>query len=115
MKYIILLVCLLILGEPAKSVRAAEPFVLSRADYEDRVNAIWHGQIIAVLLTLPFEHQTAAVEKVRAFPKPYKAAFVDDDWYYEMCAVRAFEKHGIGLTVKQLGDQWLENSCGILW
>lgn len=47
------------------------------------MNAIWHGQIIAVLLTLPFEHQTASVEPVTAFPKPYTAAFVDDDWYYE--------------------------------
>lgn len=85
---------------------------ITRADYLDRVNAIWHGQIIAVLLTLPFEHQTAAVETVRSFPKPYREAFVDDDWYYEMCAVRAFEKHGIGLSVKQLGEQWVENSCG---
>lgn len=95
---------------PAAS--AAESFSIPQADYEDRVNAIWHGQIIAVLLTLPFEHKTAAVEPVRAFPKPYKAAFVDDDWYYEMCAVRAFEKHGIGLTAQQLGEQWKENSCG---
>lgn len=96
----------------AGAAHAAEPFRLTRADYADRVNAIWHGQIIAVLLTLPFEHQTAAVEKVRTFPKPYTEAFVDDDWYYEMCAVRAFEKHGISLDVKQLGEQWLENSCG---
>ncbi len=85
---------------------------ITRADYEDRLNAIWQGQIIAVLLTLPFEHQTAAVETIRSFPKPYREAFVDDDWYYEMCAVRAFENHGIGMSVKQLGEQWLENSCG---
>ncbi len=94
------------------SLHAAEPLKLTRADYEDRVNAIWHGQLIAVLLTLPFEHHVAAVEPIRAFPKPYKAAFVDDDWYYEMCAVRAFEKHGIGLTLEQLGEQWRENACG---
>ncbi len=91
---------------------AAEPVKLTRADYEDRVNAIWHAQPIAVLLTLPFEHHVAAVEPVRAFPKNYTSAFVDDDWYYEMCAVRAFEKHGLGLTVEQLGEQWLENACG---
>ena len=29
-----------------------------------------------------------------------------------MCAVRAFERYGIGLTVQQLGQQWLENGCG---
>lgn len=96
----------------APRVPAAEVVTLSRADYLDRVNAIWHGQIVAVLLTLPFEHRAAAVEAVRGYPKPYREAFVDDDWYYEMCAVRAFEKHGIGLTVEQLGEQWLANSCG---
>jgi hypothetical protein len=91
---------------------SSEPFVLTRADYEDRVNAIWNGQIIAVLLTLPFEHKTASVEPIGGFPKRFSSAIVDDDWYYEMCAVRAFEKHGIGLTVSQLGEQWVENSCG---
>ena len=29
-------------------------------------------------------------------------AIVDDDWYYEMSALRAFEKHGPGLTLPQL-------------
>jgi len=90
----------------------AEPFTLTRADYEDRVNAIWHGQIISVIATLPFEHKAASVKEVTGFPKAYTQSFVDDDWYYEMCAVRAFEKHGIDLTVRQLGEQWLENSCG---
>lgn len=87
-------------------------FTITREDYVDRVNAIWHGQIIAVSLTLPFEHKTAAVEPVRAYPRPYSAGWVDDDWHYEMCAVRGFEKHGIGLTADQLGRQWIENNCG---
>jgi ADP-ribosylglycohydrolase len=89
-----------------------KPVVMSRADYEDRVNAIWHGQMLAVFLTLPFEHKTAAVEDIDDFPKPYTSAWVDDDWYYELAALRAFETHGLRLTVKQLGDQWLENNCG---
>jgi len=37
---------------------------------------------------------------------------VDDDYYYEMVRLRAFEKYGIGLTVEQLGQQWLENNAG---
>jgi ADP-ribosylglycohydrolase len=37
---------------------------------------------------------------------------VDDDYYYEMVAIRAFEKYGIELTVQQLGQQWLENNAG---
>jgi len=32
--------------------------------------------------------------------------------YYEMVALRAFEKYGIALTVQELGQQWLENNAG---
>src|SRR5215204_3622374 len=90
----------------------AAEVTLTRADYQDRVHAMWAGQIIATLVGFPFEHQTASVQWVDKFPKPYSAAPVDDDWYYEMCAVRAFEKYGIEMTVEQLGQQWLENNCG---
>src|SRR2546426_4375864 len=85
---------------------------LTRADYEDRVQAVWTAQIAAVLLAWPHEHQTASTLWLTNFPRPYTAAPVDDDWYYEMCAVRAFEKYGITLTVEQLGEQWKENACG---
>ncbi len=90
---------------------------LTRADYVDRVQAIWTGQMIAVIVGMPFEHKTASVIPLENLPmtwegKPVTVAPVDDDWYYEMCAVRAFEKYGIGLTVGQLGQQWLENRCG---
>src|SRR5258705_11836663 len=29
-----------------------------------------------------------------------------------MCAIRGFEKYGIGMTVGQLGEQWKLNSAG---
>lgn len=90
---------------------------LSRAEYEDRVRAVWTAQILAVILAMDFEHKAAAVAPVEEMPlkwrgRPLLHAPVDDDWYYEMVAVRAFERHGIGLTVRQLGEQWLENRCG---
>src|SRR6187549_3322061 len=93
---------------------ARAQLALSRADYLDRVHAIWTGQIIAVLVALDFEHKTASVIPLESLPmkwqgKPATFAPVDDDWYYEMVAVRAFEKHGIHLTVEQLGEQWAEN------
>lgn len=96
---------------------ARAQLALSRADYTDRVQAIWTGQIIAVLIALEFEHKTASILPLENLPmkwhgKPATFAPVDDDWYYEMVAVRAFEKHGIGLTVEQLGEQWAENRCG---
>jgi hypothetical protein len=93
------------------SVRA-DVAKLSRADYLDRIQAVWTAQIIAVLLAWPHEHQTASTVWLDQFPRRYTNAPVDDDWYYEMVAVRAFERHGIGLTAKQLGEQWKENACG---
>jgi hypothetical protein len=106
------LTALLLTAAGACGAASASPFTIARADYVDRVNAIWHGQLIAVSLTLPFEHKIAAVEPVRVFPRPYQQGWVDDDWYYEMCAVRGFEKYGIGMTADQLGQQWLDNNCG---
>lgn len=102
----------LALVSASTNAAAPAPLRLSRADYLDRVKAIWNGQIVAVIAAWPFEHNTASVAPLRGFPKTYMTAPVDDDWYYEMCVVRAFEKYSIGLTVEQLGRQWLENSCG---
>jgi hypothetical protein len=96
----------------SSSMAGAETIKLSRADYVDRVQAAWTAQIIACLMGFQFEHKVASVEWVTNFPKKIEAAIVDDDWYYEMCSIRAFEKYGIGLTVEQLGEQWKENSCG---
>ncbi len=100
---------------PAGSVR------LGLADYEVRVKAAWLGQIIGALLGLQFEHKPAAVKFVEEFGdgeisrrggKENFAAPVDDDYFYEIVALRAFEKYGINLTVEQLGRQWVENSAG---
>ncbi len=93
------------------------PLEISRGDYEDRVAAIWNGQIIATLLGFPFEHRAAAVRSIVGEPIMYKGerltvAPIDDDWYYEMVAIRAFEKHGINLTADQLGEFWVEYACG---
>jgi hypothetical protein len=85
---------------------------ISQADYLDRVQAIWTGQMIGQWTGLKFEHQAASV----LHPTPLRTlpgyAPVDDDYYYEMVAIRAFEKYGIHLTVEQLGAQWLENNAG---
>jgi hypothetical protein len=98
--------------QPAPSPAPARVLNWERADYQDRVQAIWAGQIVAVILGWPFEHQTASTQWIDQFARPYTVAPVDDDWYYEMCAVRGFEKYGIDMTVAQLGEQWKENACG---
>src|SRR5688500_18492929 len=88
-------ILVLMMGREAS---AAEFFQLPRAEYADRVQAAWIAQIIACLAGFQFEHKVASTEWVNSYPKKYETAPADDDWYYEMCAVRAFEKHGIGLT-----------------
>ncbi len=85
---------------------------MSRAEYIDRVHAIWIAQMAGVNMGYPFEHKTASTQWISELPKPPKLYTVDDDWYYELAAIRAFEKYGIDLTVQQLGQQWKENGCG---
>jgi hypothetical protein len=99
-----------VLFSPAWS-RAAE-FSLTRADYLDRVQAVWSGQIAATILAWPHEHQVRSSLWLTNFAKPLTNAPVDDDWYYEMCAIRAFEEQGIELTPEELGRQWVRNRCG---
>ncbi len=87
---------------------------LSNAEYEDRVRGAWLGQIIGTLMGFQFEGKVASSPRVLVdrFPKDYDAAPVDDDYYYELVALRAFEKYGVGMTLDQLGRQWQENSAG---
>jgi hypothetical protein len=95
------------------------PLRLSLADYEDRVHAVWAGQVIGMLLAFPFEHRVGLVGRVEDFREPITwkpldadVARVDDDWYYEIVALRAFEKYGPELSVQQLGQQWIADRAG---
>jgi len=85
---------------------------MSVAEYEDRIRAAWYGQIAGTLMGFQFEHKAAAAATVDKIPERFKDIPVDDDWYYEMVAVRAFEKYGMKMTPEQLGEQWKLNSAG---
>jgi hypothetical protein len=85
---------------------------MSGAGYEDRIRASWYGQIAATLMGFAFEHRAAATAMVDRIPDSFQGMPVDDDWYYEMVALRAFERFGITMTVAQLGEQWKLNSAG---
>ncbi len=85
---------------------------LSHAEYLDRVQAVWTAQMIAQRTGGRFEHKPASTLPMTPLSHLPGYAPVDDDYYYEMVAVRAFEKYGIGLTLQQLGQQWLENNAG---
>jgi ADP-ribosylglycohydrolase len=85
---------------------------MSASEYEDRIRASWYGQIAGTLMGFAFEHRAAAAAAVDAIPDRFKGIPIDDDWYYEMVAVRAFERFGIKMTVAQLGEQWKQNNAG---
>lgn len=97
----------------AKKEAQPSTFKLSQADYKDRVHAIWASQIISFIMAIKFENNEKAVKWVDKMPKPIEYAPVDDDYYYEMITIKAFEKYGANMTVEQLGDQWLQDSCGV--
>lgn len=80
--------------------------------YRDRVEAAWTAQILGTLMGFRFEHKVRSVEFVTDLPAQYRSAPVDDDYFYELVALRAFEKHGPGLTLDQLAAQWRENNAG---
>jgi hypothetical protein len=85
---------------------------MSDAEYLVRVQAIWTAQMIAQRTGGRFEHQPASVLPETPLSKLPGYAPVDDDYYYEMVAIRGFEKYGINMSVEQLGQQWLENNAG---
>ncbi|ANH83079.1 hypothetical protein A8C56_20705 [Niabella ginsenosidivorans] len=94
----------------AKAQKPPEPLLLSA--YQDRVKAVWAAQILGAMLGWPFEHKAASVSWIDHLSDTITHAPVDDDWYYEMVALRAFEQYGIDMSVQQLGKQWLQNAAG---
>jgi hypothetical protein len=85
---------------------------MGRAEYEDRIQAAWTAEIIGTLMGFQFEHKASSVERIDQIPPRFMQAPVDDDFYYEMVAIRGFEKYGINMTIEQLGQQWKENNAG---
>ena len=99
-------------SEQRKADTPTQTLAMSHAEYLDRVQAVWTAQMIAQRTGGRFEHQPASTLRMTPLSHLPGYAPVDDDYYYEMVAIRAFEKYGIGLTVEQLGQQWLENNAG---
>jgi hypothetical protein len=85
-------------AQRASTPRFSRSLLLSRADYLDRVPAIWEAHRIGQITGVRFEHQPDSTLPVTPLTDLRGDAPVDDDYYYEMVAIRAFEKYGIGLT-----------------
>lgn len=105
--------CVYVIAKPSPRISVdSGQLIISETEYRDRARAIWLGQMIGQLTGQEFEHKTASVLPNTPFLHGDGAALPDDDYYYEMVALRAFEKYGIDMTVQQLGKQWLENNAG---
>ncbi len=95
--------------------RSVEPGYrrMSAAEYRDRVHGAWIGGIVGTLFGFPFEGKPKnVVARLDHYLRAYTYAPVDDDYYYEMVALYGFERHGIDMTVEQLGEMWKEYQAG---
>ncbi len=75
----------------ASTGHSSKILALSHTEYLDRVQAIWTAQMIAQMTGVRFEHTQASTLPVTPMTHLPGYAPVDDDYYYEMVAVRAFE------------------------
>ena len=96
----------------ALSALHAADFKLTNSQYEDRIRAAWLAQMAGALMGFQFEHKPAATAWVDTIPSKFKDVPIDDDFYYEMVAIRGFERYGTQMTAEQLGEQWKLNSAG---
>ncbi len=86
---------------------------ISLREYQNRVHGAWLGGIAGTLFGMPFEGKPQNVmARLDHFLHSYTYAPVDDDYYYEMVALYGFERHGIGMSVEQLGEMWKEYQAG---
>jgi ADP-ribosylglycohydrolase len=86
---------------------------ISLDDYKDRVYGAWLGGIVGTMLGWTFEGHPRNVDAhLDHYINTYTYAPVDDDYYYEMVALYGFERHGIAMTIEQLGEMWVEYQAG---
>ncbi|WP_319501295.1 ADP-ribosylglycohydrolase family protein [uncultured Draconibacterium sp.] len=119
MKYFIVTLILFAFWGCNSNLPENKQLQLSEDEYIDRVKAMWVAQLVAVHIGWDFEHKPASVKEVtdysdhrKNYIKENGGAQVDDDWYYEMVALRGFEKYGINMTTNELGETWNAYNIG---
>jgi hypothetical protein len=97
--------------------RGAEPVAtlrLSRAEYQDRVHAVWAGQVIGMLLAYPFEHRVGSVAWVDDFRQPATWEPLAAD-YARVDAGRAWELN-VWVNNQRIDQRLMEgNQSGSKW
>ena len=95
----------------ATAARAADRRITFE-EYRDKVYGAWIGQIAGTSYGFNFEGKARNAIALDHYLNHYEYARPDDDYYYEMVALYGFERHGVGMTVEQLGDMWKEYKAG---
>jgi len=99
---------------------------LNLNDYRAQVAGSWIAKNVGVLLGLPFDGRPKPPKPITGYVKwkdpqdpaaglvrfQPAAAPCDDDTYCDVVALRAFERHGLWLTPRQLGETWLTEDAG---
>ena len=76
------------------------------AEYRDKVQGAWLGQVTGAAYGFPFEGQARNAIQLDHTLTQWNDAIVYDDYYYEMVALYGFERFGIDMTLPQLGSIW---------
>jgi hypothetical protein len=99
--------------DPHPSVSKGQFRKISLADYKEHVYGAWLGKIVGTNFGFPFEGRPAnVIPGLNHYLRAPTYAKVDDDYYYEMVAVYGFERHGVNMSIEQLGEMWKEYQAG---
>ncbi len=88
----------------------AEERTLSKERFLDKCKGAWAGQMIGVCFGAPYEFQSNGkpiAEPLQPWtPGRVNGAIDQDDLYVEMTFLMSLEKHGLGITPRQAGDDF---------
>ncbi len=82
-------------------------------EYYNRVFGSWLGRVAGDFVGAPLEFKPYGKlikkygDNLNDYPKEIDLDYVNDDEMYEIVALVAFEKYGIDLTAKQIGQEWV--------
>jgi len=86
---------------------------ISYKEYYNRVYGSWLGRVAGDFVGYPLEFRPYRHivkkygDKLDYYSKEINLDYVNDDEMYEICALIAFEKHGINLTAKEIAQEWV--------
>jgi hypothetical protein len=117
MRYCLAHICIILLIQT--TTHAAAFRELSVAEYRDRMQAGWIGQMAGVALGGPTEFKyndkiIPAEDVPKWRPELINDSFEQDDLYVEMTFLRTLEKYGLNVSIRQAGIDFA-NSDYPLW